>query len=107
MVGSLSPASWYGLTEAGTEISPLTTWDSKITSLVSLAGGLAQVTLQALIQDGYYARFQYVVNREYSLVFGDGLAGLDLDYGIPSVQVPVNILGDFTACQTPANEINA
>eukprot|EP00042_Codosiga_hollandica_P019315 m.59418 g.59418 ORF g.59418 m.59418 type:complete len:517 (-) comp49239_c0_seq4:61-1611(-) len=92
----------YGSTEAvnlnGTEISPLLTWDSKITSLMTLSGGAADLLRQALQLDGYYDRFAEVVEREYGLAFGSALAGEDIAYGLPSARIPTQHLHDFTHC---------
>ena len=49
----------HGSTESvninGTEISPLVTWDSKITTLLALTGGIANITRAGLQQDNTYA----------------------------------------------------
>lgn len=96
----------HGSTEAiainGTEISPLTTWDSKVTTLLSLAGGVSPLVARALkrlpdISGGTaYDRFVYVVNREMSLAFTD-VVGSQQDFAVPSTAIPA-VLPDWPTC---------
>eukprot|EP01114_Cavostelium_apophysatum_P006357 TRINITY_DN1762_c0_g1_i1.p1 TRINITY_DN1762_c0_g1~~TRINITY_DN1762_c0_g1_i1.p1 ORF type:complete len:513 (+),score=91.94 TRINITY_DN1762_c0_g1_i1:144-1682(+) len=92
----------YGSTEAvnlnGTEISPLTTWDSKVTSLVGMLGGISNITSTQMMQDGVYDRFTFVVNREYSLKF-PSLKGESIPFGLPSLSIPTDFLGYFPTCE--------
>jgi len=91
----------FGSTEAininGTLISPLTTWDSKITSLNAMLGGISNITQAYMMEDGTYDRFSMIVNREYQLKFPI-LNGLNIDFGFPSNEIPINILGYFPTC---------
>jgi len=91
----------YGSTEAvninGTEISPLTTWDSKITSLDAMLGGIRNLTQAFLINDGLYERFGFVVNREYSLKFPI-ILGEEIPFALPTATLPVDYLGYFPDC---------
>lgn len=92
--------SSYGSTEAinanSTEISPLTTWDSKITTVLAMLQGIGALNEAALrhvrdVQYGTaYDRFVYVVNREHHLLFGE------LD----------QVLGDEVSFQVPQNHFN-
>jgi len=99
----LSPAMQnpYGSTESfnpqGTEISPVITWDSKITTLLSIVGGLADINSIYLTIDSKIDRFQYIINREWSLAFPN-LQGEDLPFMFPQVQTPMK-LNDFTMCK--------
>jgi hypothetical protein len=98
----------HGSTEAvavnGTEISPLTTWDSKITTVLAMAGGATELTragLRAFADWGAgtataYDRFAYVVGREYGLAF-PSLSGEDAGYGLPQDAVPA-VLSDWDTC---------
>jgi hypothetical protein len=109
--------SKYGSTEAinvnGTEISPITTWDSKITTVLGMLGGVGPVVQKALMleedvratQSGpedlsfrsSYARFVYVVKREHELLFGtEPLPGEDFPLQLPSTPVPSGQLSDWT-----------
>jgi hypothetical protein len=109
--------SKYGSTEAinvnGTEISPITTWDSKITTVLGMLGGMGPVVQKALMLEedvratqsapedlsfrSSYARFVYVVKREHELLFGtDPLPGEDFPLQLPSTPVPSDQLSDWT-----------
>jgi hypothetical protein len=109
--------SKYGSTEAinvnGTEISPITTWDSKITTVLGMLGGVGPVVQKALMLEedvraaqstpadqsfrSSYARFVYVVKREHELLFGtDPLPGEDFPLQLPSTPVPSDQLSDWT-----------
>lgn len=83
----------------GTYISPVLTWDSKITTVLAFSGGFFHITRQVLINTGQYARFTQVVQNEWSRVFGNGtqLQGTTLPFALPVSTVP-NVLPMFTAC---------
>jgi hypothetical protein len=102
--------SRYGSTEAinvnGTEISPLTTWDSKITTVLGMLGGIGNIVAKGLKHDkdpiltkvSAYDRFVSVVKREHELVFGEGtgfLSGDDVPFQAPGVKVPSDQLADW------------
>lgn len=100
-----------GATEAinvnGTEISPLTTWDSKVTTVMGMLGGVVDLVRQGLMarQDSYsgtssYERFLTVISREYGMVFGGNstLPGSDMPFALPAVQVPTGSLSDWQSC---------
>lgn len=99
--------SFYGSTEAinvnGTEISPLTTWDSKITTVLAMLGGIGPLVEQALKADkvtfnqqNAYERFVDIINREYHRVFGneDQVLGDDVEFGMPHDVIP-SVLDDW------------
>ena len=115
----------YGSTEAinanGTEISPLTTWDSKITTVLAMLGGVGHIAQRALVQEpdiqaakgahadadaaaassrltfgSAYERFVYIVKREHELLFGTGaLDGEDIPIQFPAAPVPADKLSDW------------
>lgn len=100
----------HGSTEAllanGTAISPLTTWDSKITTLLTMAGGLGDLVADALAllpdqagNPGTTAldRFLAVIDREYSMVF-PSLAGEDAGFALPAAAVP-DALSPWSTCE--------
>lgn len=110
--------SRYGSTEAinvnGTEISPLTTWDSKITTVLGMLGGVGHLVAEGLRSESdplfakklvqrdqdAYARFVSVVSREHSRVFGEGtgfVSGDHLPYLTPQHKVPTTELSDWEA----------
>ncbi|KAF7552641.1 hypothetical protein G7Z17_g4164 [Cylindrodendrum hubeiense] len=92
----------YGSTEStrvdGELVSALLTWDSKVTTVVALLGGVTDLVRQKMKADGIYEEFVHIAKREYSLVFDD-LKGENVDFCLPKVAVPVAGLDDFTACQ--------
>jgi len=94
----------HGSTEAvnvnGTDISPVVTWDSKITSAVAMLGGVADIVAKGLKSDGVYDRFTSVVQREWSLAF-PSLVGEDLAFATPQAAIPTT-LGDFSECRLPS-----
>jgi hypothetical protein len=65
----------YGSIEAldisGTKVSPMTTWDSKITTVVAIMGGLSDIIADKMQKDMVLDSFLNVVNTEWSAVFGD------------------------------------
>lgn len=91
----------YGTTEAfnitGTDISPLTTWDSKITTLAATTGGLAETNRRILRRMGKLETFVSIVESEWSRVFTLPLSGEELEFMLPAVAVPL-LLDDFTSC---------
>eukprot|EP01132_Coremiostelium_polycephalum_P011343 gene11343-13890_t len=101
MLSGPSMQNPYGSTESvnnqGTEISPVITWDSKETTVLAMMGGLADINQQFLDNDEKLDRFQYVINREWSLVFPDPLSGTDLPFMYPQESIPL-VLNDLTSC---------
>ncbi|KAJ6636684.1 hypothetical protein Bhyg_15277 [Pseudolycoriella hygida] len=95
----------YGSTEAinvnGLTISPVITWDSKITTVVAmLSSGLIDVTRQILRNEGKYDRFYNITESEWTRVFGaNELLGEDIPWHLPTVSLPRNGLPDFTLCR--------
>jgi len=91
----------YGSTEAvnrnGTEISPLTTWDSKITSVVAILGGITKLTAAILNEEKLMSQFLFVAHRDYSRVFSE-LKGEQLPLGLPTAHIPLDTLGHFPTC---------
>lgn len=66
----------FGSTESitvnGKKICPVLTWDSKITTLVAICGGISKYTREFLKKQGLYYKFISTINREWSAVFNDG-----------------------------------
>lgn len=56
---------------SGSEVSPLLTWDSKITTVLAMLGGLQDIVKQRMIKDNVYDKFIKVVDQEWTRVFGD------------------------------------
>jgi hypothetical protein len=89
--------STEGINNIGTEISPVTTWDTKITTAATLVGGITDIIEERMKIDGTYKRFYDVVNREWSRVFKQPLNGENLPYLPPNTPVPQSMT-DFTTC---------
>jgi len=100
--------SAFGSTEAinvnGTEISPLTTWDSKITTVLAMLGGVGPVVERGLraerdhsADQSAFDRFVSVANREHALVFGrlEDVKGDEFDFMVPNVAIPTDKLSDW------------
>ncbi|KFA66944.1 hypothetical protein S40285_05738 [Stachybotrys chlorohalonatus IBT 40285] len=92
----------YGSTEStrvdGELVSALVTWDSKVLTVVSILGGVADVVREKMQADGIYEEFISVVEREYSNEFPE-LEGEDVELCLPSISVPDGGLEDFTECE--------
>ncbi|KPM42166.1 hypothetical protein AK830_g4372 [Neonectria ditissima] len=92
----------YGSTEStrvdGELVSALLTWDSKVTTVVALMGGVTDLVRKKMKTDGIYNEFVHIAKREYSLVF-DELKGEDVELCLPKVGVPDVGLKDFTSCR--------
>jgi hypothetical protein len=94
----------YGSTESvrrdGTAVSALVTWDSKITTLVAILGGVGDLVGAKMRRDGVYDSFMTVLQREYAMVFGENgekIKGEDVELCWPKAAVRLDI-PDFTSC---------
>lgn len=92
----------YGSTESqrrdGTGVSAFVSWDSKITTVVALLGGVSNIVRAKMKTDGLYDEFINITSREYGLVFGPRLAGEEVDLCLPNFAEPVANVTDFTMC---------
>jgi hypothetical protein len=82
----------------GSAISPVLTWDSKISTIGAMIGGIADLNRAALKEDGHYDRFVKVVTEEWNIVF-KSLNGEGMPFALPSVTIGQN-LPDFTTCNS-------
>jgi len=93
----------FGSTEAfnltGSSISPIMTWDSKATTVLALLNGVADINAAFLQSLGLLARFDKVVDREWSLAFPT-LQGEDIDFLLPPSFTVPNSEDEFTACSS-------
>ncbi len=99
--------SSFGSTEAinanSTEISPLTTWDSKITTVLAMLQGIGSINEIALRREkdaefgSAYNRFVYIINREHHLLFGDenDVKGDNIPFHLPAAQFNDKTLSDW------------
>uniref|UniRef100_A0A914VFS2 GPI anchored protein n=1 Tax=Plectus sambesii TaxID=2011161 RepID=A0A914VFS2_9BILA len=82
----------------GDLISPINTWDTKITSVLAFSGGIIDITRRYIQQTGHYIRFATVVATEWGRVFGeDNLSGSNIAFALPKASVPQK-LPMFTGC---------
>ncbi|KAI2760410.1 CAZyme family GH162 [Penicillium roqueforti] len=92
----------YGSTEStrvdGTGVSALLTWDSKVTTVVAILGGVTDLVRQKMKADHVYDEFVDIIETEYSRVFKH-LKGENVDLCLPHVAVPDSGLDDFTLCE--------
>lgn len=107
--------SLEGYNRTGSNYSPIVTWDTKITTLVALNGGIGDIVSAGLnatsvdrtqhvdLDDDVHSNldlFVSVLDREWSRVF-DGMVGEDLDFVLPNTAFP-NPLGldEFPSCNS-------
>ncbi|CAI7565174.1 unnamed protein product [Penicillium glandicola] len=92
----------YGSTEStrvdGTGVSALLTWDSKVTTVVAILGGVSDFVRQRMKAENVYDEFVDIIETEYSRVFTH-LKGEDVDFCLPQETVPDVGLVDFTFCE--------
>lgn len=96
----------YGSSESctrdGEGISAFVSWDSKVTTVNALLGGVTDLVREKMKSEGIYETFLEIIEREYGRVFGDTTAGRlhgeDVELCLPSYQVPVVNVTDFTMC---------
>lgn len=88
----------HGSTEAsatnGTLISPVTTWDSKVTTVLALAGGVANLTSAGLAREPWAGgagsaldRFRAVIGQAYAASFLF-VVGAGEPFAIPGAPIP-------------------
>ncbi len=102
MISGPAGESKYGSTEGilitGTEISPMTTWDTKITTVLGIVGGMSDIISAQLRRDQVYITFLKRVEKEWTLAFGSSQNIHDtLNFYLPTVSIP-KIKADFTTC---------
>ncbi|PHH66470.1 hypothetical protein CDD81_6945 [Ophiocordyceps australis] len=104
MVTAAKMQNPYGSTEStrldGKLVSALLTWDSKITTVVALLGGVGDLVRHQLKRDRLYRDFISRTENEYLRVFGDEqLKGEHVALCLPQDSVPrVAGVDDFTLC---------
>lgn len=91
MISGPAGQTLYGSIEAllvdGTEISPMTTWDSKITTVIGMMGGLTDLVSRKMQHDNIYTAFVDKIDYEWGLVFGN-LTDEGAGYALPSAAIP-------------------
>ncbi|KAM0713761.1 hypothetical protein Q7P37_010723 [Cladosporium fusiforme] len=90
----------YGSTEServdGTAVSSFVSWDSKITTVAALLGGVSDLVKARMVKEKIYQDFIRVTKREHERVF-KGLRGENVALCLPDVRVPDAGLDDYTA----------
>ncbi|KAF2111752.1 putative GPI anchored protein [Lophiotrema nucula] len=94
----------YGSTESeradGSGISSFVSWDSKITTVTALLGGVTDFVRSKMKSDGVYKEFIRVAQREYQLAFPGRLEGEHVGLCLPTVAVPnTGLVKDYESCQ--------
>lgn len=102
MIDGKGMQNLYGSTESerrdGTGISAFVSWDSKITTVIALLGGVGDFTRAKMKKDGIYKEFVAITQREYGRVFGERLKGENVKLCLPEFKMPVANVTDFTSC---------
>jgi hypothetical protein len=101
MISGPAGQTLYGSIEAllvnGTEISPMTTWDSKITTVIGMMGGLSDLVARKMQGDSIYEPFVEKIDFEWGLVFGN-ITDEGVGYALPKTTIP-HKRADFTTCR--------
>ena len=91
----------YGSSEStnriGSNISAFVSWDSKVTTVVALMGGVSDLVRPKMQKDGVLGTFEGVVKKEYEAVFGT-LVGENVNLCLPNATVPDGGAVDLTSC---------
>lgn len=78
----------YGVTEAismdGTKISPILTWDGKMTTVLAMMGGVASDTARYLKVDHKYDHFLDIVRKQFEKCFPDPIHRVDIPLSEPT-----------------------
>lgn len=108
MIKSPAGQNQFGSTEGmsiyGDSVSPMVTWDAKITTMLGLAGGVSNQIALKMTTDGVLQTFLDIVQREWSAVFTN-VQGSNLPFALPEVSIPTNKgRKDFTTCKLQPSE---
>lgn len=92
----------YGSSEStrrdGTGASAFVSWDSKISTVNAILGGVSDFTRKKMQKDNVYNDFKTILDKEYTAVFGNQLKGENVDLCLPNFQIPNATVSDFTMC---------
>jgi len=99
--------SEYGSVEStttdGHHIAPLLTWDAKVTNVLAMLGGMANIAEEFMKAEGVYDDFMSLIEGAYRIEFPEadakagGLKGSTMPFARPSAEVP-NAHPDFPSC---------
>lgn len=96
------------LNRTGASWSPMKTWDTSITSVVAMLGGLVEINRQFLIERGKYKELIRAIDREWTRVFDNGtrrLEGEDAPWQLPATRIAAKMsplpscTADSSVCQ--------
>lgn len=98
--------STEGINANGTEISPITTWDSKVTTVLAMLGGVGDVVARGLLSEPAgmttdetaHTSFVRIVTEEHVRAFAAALgtdSGHEVEYSLPSAAVTTDHLSDW------------
>jgi hypothetical protein len=73
------------------------TWDSKITTVIGIMGGITDIIAAKMKKDLVYDKFVDIVNKEWAMVFTE-LSGESVAFALPNVQIPKG-RDDFITCR--------
>jgi len=97
----------FGVTEGtatnGTLTSPLHTWDSSITTVLGVLGGLVALNRRRMVADGVYGEFVSVVEAEWGRVFDGVLEGDGVEWAVPTAVVPA-VVAEWDSCTETSND---
>ncbi|KJE90716.1 hypothetical protein CAOG_08566 [Capsaspora owczarzaki ATCC 30864] len=106
MISAQRGQNCFGTTESmllnGSYVSPLVTWDSKITTVVAALGGISDITEWYLGARGKLSDWTFQVEVLWSQAFTLPLKGEDLPYALPQSTIPV-LADDFTSCSASSS----
>lgn len=74
----------------GSAVTPLGTWDTKITNVVALLGGTCETNAKALASIGVLDKFLGIITSEWERVFPAPWNGEDLEFKLPRNQIPMD-----------------
>jgi hypothetical protein len=60
------------------------TWDSKITTVLGMTGGLYDIVSKRLKSENLYNMFMLTINKEWSVVFGAVTKEKEVGYASPT-----------------------
>lgn len=92
----------YGSSEStridGTATSAFVSWDSKVTTVNGILGGVLSLVRARMQREGLYDEFIRVASNEYKRVFDKPLEGTSQEFCLPKVKVQDVGLVDFAGC---------
>jgi len=91
----------YGSSEStridGTATSSFVSWDSKITTVNAILGGVSDFVREKMKGDRIYDEFIEIIQHEYGAVF-QHLKGENVQLCVPNSRIPDTGLVDYTSC---------